>query len=83
MGGGGAGGAILLKGETVSMGINLAVSDRGLGNTQSNDGDEGNRIEDVARHQANAWVQYRFLGGPVAGLRLAGGVTHVGDRPGE
>lgn len=51
--------------------------------TESNDGDEGNRIEDVAEHQATVWGRYLFTRGTLSGLSLGVGANHVGDRAGD
>jgi len=51
--------------------------------TESNDGDEGNRIEDVAEHQANVWGQYLFTRGALDGLSLGVGANFVGARVGD
>jgi iron complex outermembrane receptor protein len=51
--------------------------------TESNDGDEGNRIEDVAEHQANVWGRYLFTRGRLNGLSLGLGANFVGERAGD
>jgi iron complex outermembrane receptor protein len=51
--------------------------------TESNDGDQGNRIEDVAEHQVNFWGRYLFTSGPLSGLSLGVGANYVGERAGD
>lgn len=51
--------------------------------SRSNDGDQGNRVQNVARHQASAWLRYLFTQGSVRGLALGAGGSHVGRRAGD
>jgi iron complex outermembrane receptor protein len=46
--------------------------------TESNDGDEGGRLEDTAEHQVNAYLRYELGELPLA---LWVGVNYVGERP--
>ncbi len=51
--------------------------------TQSNDGDEGNRLTGVPRHSAALWSDYTFTSGALAGLGVGGGVRYVGSTVGD
>ena len=42
---------------------------------------EGNRFVGAPKHTASLVGTYRFLEGPLSGLRIGGGVIYVGDRP--
>ncbi len=37
----------------------------------------------MPEHAANLWTRYTFQGGPLKGLSLGGGVSYVGERPGD
>ncbi|MCK9607666.1 MAG: TonB-dependent receptor [Methylomonas sp.] len=43
----------------------------------------GNRMRNVAEHQANLWTHYEFQTGVLKGLGFGAGANFVGDRPGE
>lgn len=52
--------------------------------TKSGDPSElGNRLRNVAEHQANLWTRYEFHHGMLSGLGFGAGANFVGDRPGE
>lgn len=47
--------------------------------TQSNDGNVGNFMVNVARQQASLWGVYTWFSGPLAGLGVGAGVRYVGE----
>jgi iron complex outermembrane recepter protein len=47
--------------------------------TQSNDGNVGKYMVQVAREQAALWGVYTWYSGPLAGLGVGGGVRYVGE----
>ncbi len=51
--------------------------------TQSNFGDEGNRLGEVPRHSGSLWTRYRFLQESLSGLSLGGGAYFAGRREGD
>ncbi len=52
--------------------------------TKSGDtSEQGNRLRNVAEHQANLWTHYEFQNGDLKGLGFGAGTNFVGDRPGE
>ncbi|KAA5609431.1 TonB-dependent siderophore receptor [Rhodovastum atsumiense] len=46
--------------------------------TKSNDGDAGKRLPAVPDHTATTWATYTIPGGPLAGLKIGGGVRYIG-----
>lgn len=51
--------------------------------TQSNTASLGKQQSLIPRHQASAWADYTIGGGPLAGLRIGGGVRYVGTSYGD
>ncbi|MFJ3463653.1 TonB-dependent siderophore receptor [Achromobacter spanius] len=51
--------------------------------TRSNTGTQGNQQPLIPRHQASVWADYTLSGGPLAGLRIGGGVRYVGTSYGD
>jgi iron complex outermembrane receptor protein len=46
--------------------------------TESNSGNKGDVPSLTPKHMASAWLDYRFAGGTLSGLRLGGGVRYIG-----
>lgn len=51
--------------------------------SKSNNFQKGNRLKDVAEHQANLWVRYMFTEGFFKNFAVASGFNFVGDRAGN
>lgn len=51
--------------------------------TESNDGQEGNRLGGVPYWSAYAWTNYTLQGGMAKGLELGGGAFYTGSRQGD
>ncbi|WP_338879425.1 TonB-dependent siderophore receptor [Achromobacter veterisilvae] len=51
--------------------------------TRSNTATLGKQQPLIPRHQASAWADYTIGGGPLAGLRIGGGVRYVGTSYGD
>ncbi len=51
--------------------------------TKSNNFTVGNRLKDVAEHQANLWGKYQFNEGMLKGLSFSSGFNYVGLRAGN
>lgn len=49
--------------------------------TQSNDGDQGNRLGAVPRHAASLWADHAISSGALNGLEVGAGVRYVGSTP--
>src|SRR5262249_804535 len=47
--------------------------------TQSNDGNVGNYMVNVAQQQASLWGVYTWYSGPLAGFGVGAGVRYVGE----
>lgn len=50
--------------------------------SEDEEGNEGNRLMNVPRHAGSAWLKYDFMES-LRGFSLGGGVTAMGDRPGD
>jgi iron complex outermembrane receptor protein len=48
-----------------------------------NSAERGNRLRNVAEHQANLWTRYEFQNGLFRGVGVGAGMNFVGERPGE
>ncbi|CAD5107770.1 TonB-dependent siderophore receptor [Zestomonas carbonaria] len=51
--------------------------------TKSTGADKGKRLAQVPRHMASLWADYRFQGGPLAGLSIGAGARYTGGTYGD
>ena len=64
---------------SVGLNVNLAYTFQDVEITESNDGNEGNRLSQVPEHEVSAWADYTLQSGTLDGLGLGGGVRYKGD----